>query len=45
MGVIEKEQTSQDEQEKTEEDQGVNHIKRPSPFPSLLNMDLFFHEE
>ncbi len=45
MGVIEKEQASQDEEDQDGEDEGTNDIKCPPLFPSLLNTVLFFHEE
>lgn len=44
MGVIEKKQASNDEEEKDREDKGVNDIKRPPFFPSRSNRVLFFHE-
>jgi hypothetical protein len=45
MGVVEKEQPSDDEEQKDTEDKGVDDIKRPSLFSSRSAKILFFHEE
>jgi len=45
MGVKEKGQGSRNKKQEGSKDEGVNGIKHPSLFPSLLGMNLLFHED